>query len=74
MLLEPRMSVSIKRRDVKASWDEGWVGKRVHGGNFGKDDPARPMTIHESQDDDTILFVEMDGEKFRVCRKKRAGF
>ena len=60
-------------RRIKDSWDEGWSGKDVHSLDYGKDDPARPITIHES-DNETLLFIDMEGNKFRVMRKKKAGF
>ena len=54
-------------------WDEGWSGRWVH--RLASDDPPvdRKLTVHEG-DDDTILYVIMDGTRFRICRKQRAGF
>ena len=63
-----------KQRNVKATWDEGWSGKGVNGGSFGKDDSPKPVTVMEQDNDVTVLFVEMGGEKFRVCRKHKVGF
>ena len=64
---------TLKRHNVKASWDEGWSGKHVHSIGDYNDPQAKPMTVHES-DDNTLLFVEMDGAKFRMQRKHKAGF
>lgn len=55
------------------TWDEGWVGKHVNSPGNPHDDPARPMTVHES-DDAPLLFVEMNGEKFRIMRSTKVGF
>jgi hypothetical protein len=61
------------RHRVKATWDDGWSGRWVH--KLGADDPPQNRTITvQEQEDETLLFVEIDAEKFRVCRKGRLGF
>lgn len=58
---------------IRLTWDEGWAGKTVHRGDYDRLDVPRPVTIHE-RDDETILYVEMDGVRFRITRRERAGF
>lgn len=57
----------------RATWDDGWSGRHVHA--LGPDDPPdkRSLTVHEPEND-TLLYVEMDGARFRVLRREQAGF
>lgn len=64
----------MKRQNVKATWDEGWVGKHVNGPGPDGDPPRKDSTtVHES-DNDVILYGVEDGVTIAYWRKRRAGF
>lgn len=58
----------------RASWDEGWSGRYVHRYSFDDARNKETMSVSDSVEDRPFLYVEMDGEKFCIYRKERAGF
>jgi hypothetical protein len=61
------------RKEI-ASWDEGWSGKYIHACPGGEENNRKTMDVQDSEDK-PILYVQIDGEKFSVWKKRgRIGF
>ncbi len=65
--------MTVKRR-IRATWDEGWVGKHVNSPGPNDDRNKETMQVPDTTDDDPFLFVEMDGQRYAVYKRRPIGF
>jgi hypothetical protein len=63
----------VRHQNVKATWDEGWVGKHVNGPP-SDDAPRKETTTVHDNDNDVILYGVEDGLTIAYLRKRRVGF
>ena len=64
----------MRRQNVKATWDEGWVGKHVNGPPHDDDSPRKETTTVHDDGNDVILYGVEEGVTVAYLRKRRAGF
>lgn len=63
----------VKRR-ISATWDEGWVGKHVNSPGSSQDRNKDTMQVPDTADDNPLLFVEMDGQRYALYKRRPIGF
>lgn len=64
----------MRRRIVKATWDEGWSGKHVNSPQYDDEPPRKDTTTVYEDSNDVILYAVEDGLTVAYLRKRRVGF